>query len=81
MEGVARRLAGLRRLRSEIESRPAAQPFNLTAAPSPPDFSRHHRAIKALRNPLQEKNCRLGLGLLDGSQWNSVTELVTVLDS
>ena len=41
----------------------------------------HHRAIKALRNPLQEKKCRLGLGLLDGSQRNSVTELVTVLDS
>ena len=41
----------------------------------------HHRAIKALRDPLQEKKCRLGLGLLDGSQRNSVTELVTVLDS
>jgi len=41
----------------------------------------HHRAIKALRNPLQEKKCRVGLGLLDGRQRNSVTELVTVLDS
>jgi len=59
-----------------------------TAAESAVRFDRllatlesHHRAIKALRNPLQEKKCRVGLGLLDGRQRNSVTELVTVLDS